>query len=126
MPRAAVAWHVRCLRPMADEPLARRAPREPRRRGHSDQEWRSPVVARRRPRAARPNTRRAPRKPALNSFLRDPKFEPLIRQKRRVKIEFGVQRPLDVVRAAEPVLLAVEQEIEKRDPPLAKRIDHLL
>src|SRR5580700_6954854 len=58
--------------------------------------------------------------------LRDTELQPLIRQKRRVKIEFSVERPLDVVGAAEPVLLTVKQQIEKRDPAPAKRIDHLL
>src|ERR1700730_10742464 len=126
MPGAAVARNERRLRPVADEPIARQAPRELRRRGHLDQGRRPPAVARGRSRAARPNTRRPPRKRALNSFLRDKESQPLIRQKRRVKIEFSVERPLDVVRTAEPVLLTVKQQIEKRDPAPAKRIDHLL
>src|SRR5580700_8732081 len=58
--------------------------------------------------------------------LRDTELQPLIRQKRRVKIEFSVERPLDVVRAAEPVLLPVKPQIETRDPAPAKRIYHLL
>src|SRR5438477_498202 len=57
--------------------------------------------------------------PAQQRPLRDAEFQPLIRQEGRVKIEFCIERPPDVVGAAEPVLLAVEQQVKKRDPPLA-------
>src|SRR2546430_16475677 len=53
-------------------------------------------------------------------------FQPLIRQEGRVKIKFRIECPLCVVGATEPVLLAVEQQIEKRDTPSAERFDHRL
>src|ERR1700756_2802474 len=75
--------------------------------------------------SAAPSTNSSTGTPA-HTRLRDPECEPLISQKGYVEIEFGIERPLDVVGSAEPVLLAVEQQKEKRNAPLPQRFHHLL
>src|SRR5215469_2242499 len=63
--------------------------------------------------------------PSTNfSVASNAECELLIGQKSRIEVEFGIERPLDVVGAAEAVLLAVKQETEERDAPLAQCFDH--
>src|SRR5246127_2224287 len=58
-------------------------------------------------------------------LLRNSEFEPLVSQKGRVEIEFTVERTLDVVGPPKPVLLTIEQQIQKWDAPPAERLNHL-
>src|SRR5246127_829567 len=58
-------------------------------------------------------------------LLRNSEFEPLVGQKGRVEIELTVERTFDVVGPPKPVLLTIEQQIQKWDAPPAKRLDHL-
>ena len=104
LPGAAPARDGRHVGSMADEPVSGRAARHQGCRGNSGEGRRPSLVARVGSRPPRPNCRRTSRSS-------DTECQLLICQKGCVEIEFGVERPLDVVGAAEAVLLAVEQKI---------------
>jgi hypothetical protein len=59
------------------------------------------------------------------TLLRNSEFEPLVGQKGCVEIELTVERTFDVVGPPKPVLLTIEQQIQKWDAPPAECLDHL-
>src|SRR5438105_10437415 len=73
-----------------------------------------------------PRLRRWPWIPASAGVYRASKREPGAEDQRGVEIEFGVERALDRLGAAEAVLLAGEQQVGDRDAAAAQRLDHHL